>query len=184
MKISFNSPVVLTFVIIASLELLTNTLTHGAVGGYFVAPGRLSQLSIMALPQSVLHVFGHADIDHLVGNMMFILLLGPILEEKYGSMSLLCMIVVTAVFTAFLNAFFFSSGILGASGLVFMMIVLSSFTNVKTGTFPATFVFVIIFYFGKEIYQSFTPSNVSHFAHILGGCFGGVFGLFFSRSKK
>lgn len=181
MKISNNSPVVIMFVIIASVELLLNTLTSGAVGYYFSSPGSFGNWSVMDIGRSVLHVFGHASYDHLVGNMMFILLLGPILEEKYGSLSLLFMILVTAVLTAFLNAFLFTGGILGASGVVFMMIILSSFTNVKAGTFPLTFVMVIVLYFGKEFYQSFSSSNVSHFAHILGGCFGGIFGLLFSK---
>ena len=31
------------------------------------------------------HVLGHVDWEHFIGNMMYILLLGPMLEEKYGS---------------------------------------------------------------------------------------------------
>lgn len=181
MKISFNSPVVLVFVIIASLELLVDTMTHGAIGSYFTTFGGLGHLVSV---QSVLHVFGHINFDHLIGNMTFILLLGPILEEKYGSLSLVLMIMVTAIATSILNALFFNSGLLGASGVVFMMIILSSVTNVKAGTLPATFVLAIVFYFSKELYQSLLPNNVSQFGHILGGCFGGVFGLFFSSSKK
>lgn len=184
MKVSFNSPVVLIFVALASLELLLSTLTNGAFGQYFIAPGSSQSLSVMGMSGSVLHILGHANFDHLAGNMMFILLLGPILEEKYGSVALLFMICVTAVSTAVINALVFDTGILGASGIVFMMIVLSSFTNVKTGTFPITFVLVIILYVGKEFFNSFSASNISHFAHIFGGCLGGVFGTMFSNNKR
>lgn len=184
MRISCNSPVVLAFVAIASLELLADFITHGAIRPLFSSHGNASLMSMLIMPGSFLHIFGHANFDHLVGNMMFLLLLGPILEEKYGSMTFMIMIGITAVSTAVLNAVFFSNGILGASGVVFMLIVLSSFTNVKEGTIPLTFVIVIVLYFGKEFLESFTSDNISHFAHILGGCFGGIFGLIFSGNTK
>ncbi|MDY4507258.1 MAG: rhomboid family intramembrane serine protease [Candidatus Faecousia sp.] len=31
------------------------------------------------------HVFGHVGFDHFLGNAMCLLLIGPMLEEKYGS---------------------------------------------------------------------------------------------------
>jgi membrane associated rhomboid family serine protease len=184
MKISFNAPITLFFAIIAALELLLNLLTQGKVGAYFVAPGSFNDFTLTVLSGSVLHIFGHASFEHFVGNITFILLLGPILEEKYGSRSLFVMILVTAVATATVNALLFSHGIIGASGIVFMMIILSSYVNVRSGAIPATFILIMILFVGKEFALSFTASNISHFAHIFGGCLGGIFGTIFSQPKK
>ena len=64
------------------------------------------------------HIFGHADFDHLISNMIYILLLGPMLEEKYHD-RLIIVIVVTALVTGICNNIF-QPGVmlLGASGVV------------------------------------------------------------------
>ena len=183
MKISFNSPLVLTFIAISCLELALSKVTNGLIDSYFISPSVFNFLSLSNWTGSILHIFGHANFQHLSGNMIFILLLGPILEEKYGSGSLLLMIIVTAILTSLINAVLFGGGIIGASGIVFLMIVLSSFTSVKSGTIPVTFILTVVLYLGKEFYGSFTSNNVSHFAHILGGAFGGVFGILFSKKN-
>ena len=109
--------------------------------------------------------------------MTFVLLLGPIVEEKYGSKSMFLMIVFTAVFTGLLNISLFSTGLLGASGIVFMLILLVSFTNVKSREIPVTFILVAILFVGKEFWQSMKTDQVSQFAHIIGGFCGSVFGF-------
>lgn len=127
------------------------------------------------------HVLGHANWGHLLGNLTFILLVGPIVEEKYGSKRLLTMILLTALITGLLNVLFFNSGLLGASGVVFMLILLSSFTNVRSGEIPLTFIVVALLFIGKEILDSVQNDNISQFAHIIGGICGSVFG--FKASK-
>ena len=77
LKISYNSPVVLTFVLLCSLLLAVNTLTAGAVNKFLMLKSALS-------PQLLTYIFAHADISHLTGNMMLMLLVGPVVEEKYG----------------------------------------------------------------------------------------------------
>ena len=51
------------------------------------------------------HIFGHADFDHLISNMIYILLLGPMLEEKYHD-RLIIVIIVTALVTGICNNIF------------------------------------------------------------------------------
>jgi len=116
----------------------------------------------------VSHIFGHGGLDHLLGNMTFILLLGPIIEEKYGSRFTLLSIIATGLITGILNITFFSTGLLGASGIVFMLILLVSFTNVKRGEIPLTFILVALLFVGKEVLHSLKADQVSQFAHIIG----------------
>lgn len=73
------------------------------------------------------HILGHENWKHFSSNFLYILLIGPILEEKYGTINLLLMIVITAGITGLINSILSKKRILGASGIVFMFIVLSSF---------------------------------------------------------
>ena len=123
------------------------------------------------------HAAGHVNLEHLIGNLTFILLLGPIVEEKYGSRMTVLMFLVTALITGLLNILFFHTGLLGASGIVFMLILLVSFTNSKSGEIPITFILVALLFIGKEVLQSLQSDQVSQFAHIIGGICGSIFGF-------
>lgn len=176
MKITYNAPFVLSFSLAcAAIRLLGDTFTQTffAVGTQMDFGNPLDYFRLFS------HAMGHADWSHYFGNFAYILLLGPILEEKYGSAKLGFMCFMTAFLTGIMNVMFLSTGLMGASGIVFMMIVLSSVTNAQKGVIPLTFIFVLIMYVGKELLDAFTTnSNVSHFAHIFGGMAGSFFGFF------
>jgi membrane associated rhomboid family serine protease len=125
------------------------------------------------------HVLGHASWEHLFGNFSLILLLGPMIEEKYSSIKLLTMCLTTALITSLLNIILFGNVILGASGIVFMMIVLSSVSNLKSKSIPLTFLLILVLFLGKEVVNSFQNNRISEFAHIIGGICGAVFGFIF-----
>ena len=174
MKISYNAPFTLTLTLICVLvRMMGNDVTTAffAVGGGFEISSPVHYFRLFS------HALGHADWGHLVGNFSLILILGPILEEKYGSKALIVTSLITAIVTGILNILFFKTGLYGASGLVFMMIMLASFADFKSGTIPLTFILVLIFYVGNEVFQSFQKDNISHFAHILGGLVGSLAGF-------
>ena len=175
LKISYNAPVVLTFSIICAAVFFipfttTNQVASGPLASLFILESSNDYASML------LYVFGHADVNHLLGNLSFILLLGPIIEEKYGSSNLLLLIVITAIATGALNVIFFNTGLLGASGIVFLFIILASFGNAQKGI-PLTFILIAILFLGKEIWQAFQDNNISEFAHIVGGICGSLFGF-------
>ena len=186
MRISYNSPVVLTLtfvcVCIMAIDSLTGSMkfTHTFFTVYpvFNPDHPLDYLRLFS------HALGHGGWGHLVSNFTVILLLGPILEEKYGSKALLTMMFTTAFVTGILNVLFFPTALLGASGLVFMFIILSSITNLQKGEIPLTFVLISVLFLGQEVWNAFKDDNVSQFAHIMGGIFGAVFGLKVQAGKK
>eukprot|EP00398_MALV-I-01_sp_L67-1_P000357 gene357-550_t len=102
----------------------------------------------------------------------------PMLEEKYDSILLLKMSAVTAVVTALVNCFISRQVVLGASGLVFQNIVLSSFTSVKAGQIPMTLILTSLFHMSAEIKSLLFggDGHVSNFSHILGGIMGAYLG--------
>lgn len=178
MKVTYNSPVTLTFSLICTVLLVLDSQGFsGLRDQFFVVRPSMDLSNPLDYFRLMSHIFGHANWGHFVSNFTFILLLGPILEEKYGSTHLMEMIFITAVTTGILNVLFFSTGLLGASGIVFMFIILSSFTNFKSGDIPLTFVLVILIYLSKEVINSWEADQVSQFAHIIGGVTGSAFGF-------
>lgn len=182
MRIEYNAPVILTLVLVSTVVQLLSELP-GIRYLFSVGPG-FNALNIVEYFRLFSHVIGHANWAHLIGNMTYILLLGPMLEEKYGSKRMLMMVLVTAGVTGLLNALLFYNALLGASGIVFMLILLSSVVNMKSGRIPLTFVLVVVLFLGQEIISSLKPDQVSQFAHIVGGIFGGLFGFGLLPGKK
>jgi len=178
MKIHYNSPVILTFTLAAFVarilgDISADTLTHM----FFVLQTNASLFNPLSYLRIFTHVLGHANWEHFVGNFSLILLIGPLLEEKHGSRKMAIMIFTTAVVTGLLHLLIFPGGLLGASGIVFMLILLGSFSNIKQGHIPLTFILIVILYLGKELYYSFRQDNISQFAHIIGGLVGSGFGF-------
>ncbi|MDR3356792.1 MAG: rhomboid family intramembrane serine protease [Spirochaetaceae bacterium] len=181
MKIKYNSPVILTFVFLCTIILFLNqTLFHNLIRYWFSAPGKetFSPSDPRNWIDLVSHVLGHANWNHLTGNLLIILIVGPMLEDIYGSAPLVLMMLVTALVTGGINVLFFSTGLLGASGVVFMMILLASFTNFRKGEIPLTFILVLVFYIGNEVVSTFRNDGIAHYVHIIGGFCGSVFGFF------
>ena len=187
MKIKYNAPVILSFSLVSAAILLVSQLlgSNGSIA-LFSVPGRQEGFRLLSLDavRLITHVLGHANWAHLLGNVTFILLIGPILEEKYGSSALLLMMFVTALVTGCLNVIIFPAALLGASGIVFMLILLISFTNIRAGEIPLTFILVVVLFLTREIVGAFQDNNISEFAHIAGGLCGSLFGFVFRRGEK
>ncbi len=124
------------------------------------------------------HIFGHANWSHFISNITIILIIGPLLEEKYGSVDIVVVIFFTALITGILNFIIFpNTMLLGASGVVFAFILLSSFASMSEGKIPLTFILVAVIYIGGQIYNGiFVDDNISNFTHIVGGVVGSIFG--------
>lgn len=184
-RISFNSPVILGFTLICFVALALGTATRGMTTNLLFSVYRSSLLSPFTYLRFFGHVFGHAGWEHFIGNIMLILVVGPLLEEKYGSANILFVIMATALVTGVVNFIFFPHiQLLGASGVVFAFILLSSFTSIKEGSIPLTFILVAVIYIGEQVYEGlFVQSNVSNLSHILGGFVGGGLGYVMNKNK-
>ena len=185
-KIRYNAPVILTYTLICAVVTLAGEVTSGSVTrSYFMVYPSMDTSSfgstVLEIWRLLSHIAGHQNWTHFMSNFTFVLLLGPMLEEKYGSGRLLVMILFTGFITGVLNTLFFSTGLMGASGIVFMFILLSSFANIRSGDIPLTFILVVSLFLIKEVLDIWKQDNVSQFAHILGGIAGSFFGF---RSQK
>ena len=178
LQIRFNAPLILGFALVSLAALVLDRLTRGAANRRLFSVYRCSLYDPLALVRFFTHVLGHTGIEHYMGNMLLLLLIGPSLEERYGAGVLTVCIAVTALATGLVEFLFFPRhSLLGASGVIFMMIVLTSFTGAERGVIPVTLIVVTVLYLGREIVNGVTDrSNVSQLAHIVGGVCGLVLG--------
>lgn len=185
-RITFNAPVILSMVAVSFVATLLNYVTAGVSGRLLFMTYHSPLLSPMTWIRAFTHIFGHADWEHLIGNMSYLLLLGPMLEEKYSSQTLTAVIAVTALGTSLINYIFFPTvALCGASGVVFAFILLSSFTDFREGEIPLTFILVAVFFIGQQIWDGITVrDNISNMAHIVGGIIGGILGYGLNVKSK
>jgi membrane associated rhomboid family serine protease len=185
LRLQYNSPVVLTFFLLSLWVLVLDELTGGWTTAHLFCVYRSSLADPLFYIRLVGHVLGHSGWDHFLGNMLLFLVVGPPMEEKYGSIPLLKAIVFTALVSGVLQCVLFpGTALLGASGIVFMLIMLASLAGAKNGSIPLTLILVAALYLGEQVYDIlFVTDNIANFMHIVGGVCGTGFGLYSASHK-
>ena len=184
--ILYNSPVILTFALLSLLALALGKLTGGWTTQNLFCVYRSPLTDLLTYPRFFLHVLGNPDFAACCTNIVIMLAVGPMAEERFGSKRLLLAIAVTALVTGLVLWFFFpNAALMGASGVVFMLIVLASFAGMRGGTIPLTLILVLALYLGGEIVQAVTgEAGLQQLTHIAGGVVGVIFGFWSSRGKR
>ena len=179
----YNAPTTLTFSLLALAVLALDKFTGGASTMKYFCVYRAPLTDPLTYLRFFTHVLGHADLSHFTGNILLLLVLGPTLEERYGSRTILLTVVITSFVAGLVQYIFFpGTALLGASGIVFMMIVMASLGGMHGGGIPLTLVFVFLVYVGGEVMDGLTLSdNISQLTHIVGGVCGAVLGISLRR---
>ena len=181
---SYNSPVILTFSLLSLGVLLLAHLTGGRSTTLLFSVYRFRLTDVLGYLRLFLHVLGHSGYDHLASNICMILVVGPMVEEKYGSKNVLIAIAGTALVTGIVHIATSSAIMLGASGIVFMLILMASITNFRGGYIPLTLVAVAVIYIGSEVSSGVRfDDNIAHMVHIVGGMMGIIWGIVFNRKR-
>lgn len=185
-KVSFNAPVVLSFSILCFVVTLLGIISKGTITQALFMTYHSSFSNPMTYVRFLTHIIGHSNFAHFMGNVSYLLLIGPLLEEKYGSKNLIIVMVITAIVTGLVNYVLFPNvGLCGASGVVFAFIIMASFTGFSEGEIPLTFILVSLIYIGEQIYEGLAVSdNISNMAHIVGGIVGAVIGYKLNVHRK
>ena len=173
----YNAKVTLTMFFISLFVLLIDKLTKGKSTRLFFSTERASLLNPLTYIRFFTHILGHADFNHLSNNYLKILILGPLIEEKYGSLNYLIMILITALVVGIFNFIKGNAWLKGASSISFMLTVLSAFVNINGGKIPITFVLIILFYLVDEVKSLRKKDHIAHDSHLIGGLCGAVFGF-------
>ena len=181
--LDYNSPVILSYLLLSLIAWFLNVLTRGKTNQWFFSCYRSSIWNPFTYIRLFTHAIGHIDFLHFTHNFLFILLVGPMIEEKYGSIPLIIMFLITSFVIGIFNILFDNYRILGASGNVYMLIILSSFSNISEGKVPLTLLFIFIFYIVSEMKKSLLEGNrkIYHDGHLIGAICGLIFGCFFLK---
>ena len=180
-EFDYNSKVILTYLFLSLGACFLNFITRGTSNKLLFTSYRSSIFNPLTYVRLFTHSIGHQDLNHLIHNFLFILLVGPMIEEKYGSVNLIIMFLITSLVIGLFNTIISNYVITGASGNVYMLIVLSSFSNITEGKIPLTLILILIFYVISEIKDSLTGANkgVYHGGHLIGALCGIAFGFYF-----
>ena len=186
LRVTFNAPLTVLF----SLACVAVTL-----GGYLTKDNLIIRYfsthagawdDPMVYVRLFTHVLGHTGMAHLVANISLVLLLGPALEERYGWRRMLGVILLTAFLTGIVhNLLFPGVYLLGASGVVFAFILLTSFMEFREGELPLTVILVALVYLGQQVWDGLTvKDNISNLTHIIGGLLGAAAGYLLNRKNN
>lgn len=190
LKVSYDAPVTLSFVIVCVVFFLLNNfvIKNGALEKVLASPTTQAGALpfIVKMPVSyvrlLLHVFGSTDGSALITNLILVMLLGPAMEERYGSVIIGIMIFVSALFSGVLNACFCAESLVGAVPVVCMMIFLNAFMSFSKKTFPLSFAAVIVLFVFLEIFNG--AGVVRIIICIAGGLCGSLFAFLTSPKVK
>jgi membrane associated rhomboid family serine protease len=178
--LQYNSVLILTFFFLSFGALILKYVTFGKSNKLIFSTYRSSLLNPLTYVRFFTHILGHSDWKHFSNNFLYILLIGPMIEEKYGTINLLIMILITAGVTAIINHIIGRKRLLGASGIVFMLIMMSSFVNIQIGKIPITLILIFVFYIVNEIIDGvLKKDDISHIGHIIGAICGTIFGFLY-----
>ena len=177
-----DAPIVVLLLLIA---ILVSAMPKAIRQRYFVSPTRMELVGFGHWKHPSMwfrtfsHIFGHQDFGHIFNNAMLLLVIGPACEAAYGSAAILKFVLISAVTSSIVTVVFAGSQgcSMGASGVVFMLVLLSSLTKKRAGMLPLTLLLVAPLKLWGEVCDMGSNDGVSHLGHLSGGVLGIVLGL-------
>lgn len=185
-RIVVNAPILLGFVCLCTLLHMIAEIVPGLPQILGVDDAFTQLWNPFSYLSLFTHVLAHSDWGHLKGNMVHLLLVGPAVEHEFGSRNLLLIILLVAFSSAMVHLAVGADHTyqLGASGVVFACILLSSLVTASAACIPLSFVIVAIWWLGDELFKFFfSGDGVSHHAHISGGIVGTMAGYYIHRQR-
>jgi len=189
-RVEVDSPLILSLVVVCiAVTLLDSTVLPGVAARHLSVPPwqHFNPTDARHVLRLTMHAVAHSDWAHLHGNLVLVLLVGPACERALGARALLQIMGWTALASGVAHVAIAAPGnfALGASGLVFMLILLNSLLHgASGGKVPLTFLLQVLLWCSGEVAaqgrQLVAGSDgVSHLGHIVGACCGAYFGFKF-----
>lgn len=192
LNIAFDAPVTLTLSVICILLFVLNTfafkgtLTEKLLASPTTVTGERGFIPTAPLSyfRLIFYVFGAVSFSTLITQLIFVLLLGPSMEERYGSVVIGIMIGVSTLFSGVLNACFCNRSLVGALPVVFMLIFLNSFISFSKKKVPLSFLAVFVLFIVREISEKNPNGIVGIIICIAGGLCGSLFAFLTSPKAR
>ncbi len=133
-------------------------------------------------------LFLHADLVHLIGNMLFLFVFGNTLENELKTKKMLVAFFVGGTATFLLGNLFYepSAYLIGASGAIFTLAAVVMFVKPLKFSFlflmPQGLVAVIYFAYNVLAVYLGAEGNIAYISHIIGFVIGIPFGAAWSKN--
>jgi membrane associated rhomboid family serine protease len=171
-RIEFNAPVTVCYALAAVAATIL------PVQGKLAIHGPIRPLEADFLLSLFTWTLAHGGMTHLLSNFVVVLLTGPLLEDRFGSLRMLAVLVTASVMGGLAQCILNPGvALIGASGTVFCLIMLTAMLAGRSGTIPLTVLLVAALYLGRELVGLFANDGISQTAHILGAALGMILGL-------
>ena len=125
----------------------------------------------------VLHIFGHSGWSHFLGNIVYIAMLCPCIEDKFGTIPLAIITLLGALVIGIVSVV---SGIpcYGLSSIAYMWVILNTFQTDESEGLPITSIILLLVFVLPEFLAMFTKTDhIAHQNHVLGAVCGLGFGI-------
>lgn len=204
-KVRYDSPVTLTVTILTVLLfIIDSALLKGKMSeAVFTSYGTLSDKAFassnaLSYIRILLHVFGTTSWSALLINSAFFLLIGTVLEDRYGSVIFALMIFISALVSGVIGIFS-PLDMCGATPVIFMMIFLSAVTMISKRNLQISWVLIMVLYTAYSMATAFEKngaliegngfirffqSNISTFICMAAGVASSLFGFLSSPKKR
>lgn len=198
LKVTFDSPVVIICALLTVLLYmldkwaLKNFLSQNLLTCLGTSNGnRFDPLSLTTYLRMLLHCFGASEWNSLLINTSFFLLLGPMLEERYGS-PILVLMIAASVLVSGVFASFSPVPMTGSYCIVFMMIFLCAVYMLSKKQVQISWILIFLIYLvwtmvngfvngrpseEKNPFVAFFIGNIPTFIDLLAGVCGSLFGF-------
>lgn len=125
----------------------------------------------------VLHIFGHSGWDHFLGNVIYIAMLGPSVEDKFGTIPLAIITILSALIIGTISVIS-NTPCYGLSSVAYMWVILNTFQSDESEGLPITSIILLFVFVLPEAIAIFTKTdNIAHQNHVLGAICGLGFGI-------
>ncbi len=128
-------------------------------------------------------MFLHADIMHIISNMIALIIFGAVVENNYSKLEFLLIYFISGLIGNLFSLLLLPLNTisLGASGAIFGLIGAAFILYTVEG--EKTLIFLGLFYLAYFIISSFAP-GINLWAHLFGLLGGICFGYIFARKRK
>ena len=153
-KFSYDSPVVLTFAIITVVMYFLNAfvLQKNGIDVKLISPTSQNGAnpfvfsSIKCYLNLITYPFVNNDFSFAIFNSIILIFLGMQMEEKYGSVIILVMILISVIFAGVLNACFSVQSLQGIQPVIFMLIILNLINASQKKKISTSLLLVLVLY--------------------------------------
>ncbi len=185
-KLSIEAPVVVSFVFACVFLHLFNMTIAPGISRWLGVRDAFDIFHPMQYVRLITHIFGHENMSHLRGNMTHILMVGPSAEEIFGSQNMILIMLAVAISSGLGHILFgpTNTSQIGASGVVFALILVNSLVSAEMGRIPISFVLTACLWTGDEVWKMvFAGDQIAHSAHLIGAIVGTAAGYYIQSGK-